>query len=56
MTNEEALDVIDAIKSFCFLTDEQIYPVVSYMCRCGYIKDWKCINNTFYVNGEKISA
>lgn len=55
MTNEEALDIIDAVKEFCFLTGEQIYPVVSYMCRKGYIKDWECIDDIFYMNGKQIA-
>lgn len=56
MTNEEILDIIDAVKDFCFLSDEQVYPVISYCCRKGYIKGWECIDDSFYVNGKKISA
>lgn len=56
MENNRNLNLIDAIKGFCGLTDKQVYPVVSFMCRNEYIKDWECIDDSFYVDGKKISA
>ena len=55
MTNDKGIELIDAIKVFCGLTGEQVYPVVSFMCRNNYIKDWDCIDDVFYINGKQVA-
>jgi hypothetical protein len=55
MTNEEALDIIEAIKEYSNNDEAIYYPLVSYMCRKGYIKNWKCVNDNFYIDGKLIA-
>ena len=56
MTNEEALDIIEAVKDYSNNDETIYYPLVSYMCRKGYIKNWVCRDNKdFYVNGKYIA-
>lgn len=54
MTNEEALDIIDVVRELTTNDITIIYPLVSYMCRSGYLNNWQCINDTFYVDGNII--
>lgn len=54
MENDKGIELIDAIKGFCGLTGEEVYPVVSFMCRNNYIKDWECIDDIFYINGQQV--
>ena len=56
MTNKEALDIIDAVKDYSNNDKTIYYPLVSYMCQMGYIKNWECRNNVdFYVDGKFIA-
>lgn len=55
MENDKGIELIDAIKGFCGLTGEEVYPVVSFMCRNNYIKDWECIDDIFYINGQQVA-
>jgi len=41
MTNEEALDIIEAVKEYSNNDETVYYQLVSYMCRNGYIKNWE---------------
>ena len=54
MTNEEALDIIDVVRELTTNDITIIYPLVSYMCLNGYLNNWQCINDTFYVDGNII--
>lgn len=54
MTNKEALDIIDTVRELTANDMTVIYPLVSYMCRQGYLHNWKCNNETFYVDGNII--
>ena len=56
MTNEEALDIIETVKCLSNNDETLYYPLVSYMCRKGYIQNWECRNNVdFYVDGNFIA-
>ena len=55
MNDHKCIELIDAIKGFCGLTGEQVYPVVSFMCRNNYIKNWECVDDVFYVNGIQVA-
>ena len=46
-TNEEALDIIEAVKEYSNNDETIYYPLVSYMCQKGYIKNWECKDNRF---------
>ena len=55
MTNKEALDIIDAVKGYCNYDITVYYPLVSYMCQVGYITNWECIDDVFYIDGKQIA-
>jgi hypothetical protein len=52
---ENILDLIDYIKGIT--NDETLYyPIISYMCRNGFIKNWEVKNNVdFYVEGVHVA-
>lgn len=54
MTQEEALEIIDAVKVYSLEDETIVYPFVSFMCRNGYVQNWECINEDFYIDGVKI--
>lgn len=55
MEDDKCVELIDAIKGFCGLAGEQVYPVVSFMCRNNYINNWECIDDVFYINGKQVA-
>lgn len=54
MTQEEVLEIIDAVKVYSLEDETIVYPFVSFMCRNGYVQNWECINEDFYIDGVKI--
>lgn len=55
MTNEEALDIIDAVKGYCNYDITVYYPFVSYLCLSHYVENWQCIDDVFYIDGMQIA-
>lgn len=53
MTNEEALDIIELVKELTENDITVVYPLVSYMCRNGYVSNWECVgdDDDFYIDG-----
>lgn len=53
--DDKGIELIDAIKGFCGLTGEQVYPVESFMCLGGYVENWECVDDIFYINGKQVA-
>ena len=54
MTQEEALEIIDAVKVYSLGDETIVYLFASFMYRNGYVQNWECINEDFYIDSVKI--
>lgn len=55
--NQKMLELIEYINSLLEINkcSDNIYPILSFMCRNGYFENWEFKNDDIFIDGKQIT-